>query len=131
MQPTDKPLDDDFHDAAAPQGSDVPVILMAVLGFFALCLWLGVAWQMFFYVPQSWQLFDEYKMRLPTMAELVIGHFWWLVPIVILATLAACLASRSKLAWLFLLLALPILLNVVIFFSMYLPTQALLEGLNR
>lgn len=131
MQPTDQPIDNDAREIALPQGSDLNVVALAVLAFFSLGLWLGVVGQLVFYVPRSQDLFDEFKMKLPSMTDLVIRHFWWMVPGLIVATLAACLVSRSRLAWLVLLLALPIFLNVVIFFSMYLPTQALLEGLNK
>jgi hypothetical protein len=128
MQPTDRSFDDNMQ---ATRAADLNLVVVCVLGSLSVCLWLGVAWQLLFYVPQSARLFDEFKLKLPLMADTVIAHFWWITPALILVTLAICLASRSKIAWAILLFALPILLNMVVFYSMHLPTQALLEALNR
>jgi ABC-type phosphate transport system permease subunit len=129
MKTNDTPNGDDLDISVTPREVDWVVFGVGVC--FSVLVWLAVLWQLVFYLPKCHRTFDAFNMKLPEATVLVIHHAWWTVPVSVLVTLAVCLATRSRWAWLVLMIALPIVLNVVIFLSMYWPQQMLLEALAR
>jgi ABC-type polysaccharide/polyol phosphate export permease len=120
--------DEGFHE---PRRTDWALAFWVVSGLFSFLLWVSLIVQLSVYVPRSEKMFDDFKMKLPHATVVTIHHAWWIVPALIVATLAVCLIARSRWCWLVLLLALPLALNVFVFLSMFLPQQMLLEALGR
>lgn len=83
-------------------------------------------------MPRCQRLFGDFRMKLPIVTEHVIHDSGWAVPAVALATLIVCLAlgRRSHWPWLFLLLLLPLVVNVLVCASLYFPYMEMLEGLS-
>jgi heme/copper-type cytochrome/quinol oxidase subunit 2 len=126
MHSADLPMDHASQPPAAPRN----LLLMVIWGALSLILWLGVAGQMVFIVPRFEKLFADFKMKTPLMTQWVIVDFWWVVPAFAVAVLLACLATRSRWAWLFLLILLPVIVNALIGVSLCFPYMDLLEGLG-
>lgn len=131
MQTTDAIHHDGFDPPIEPRKFDWAMACISLVAFFSFIFWFGVLTQLAFYVPSSRRLFDDFKMRTPLATDLVLHHWWWLIPGLIVASVAVCLATRSRWAWFFFLIVLPLALNVLIFVSMFWPTHLLLEGLRR
>jgi hypothetical protein len=106
------------------------IFAMAVAGIFALVLWLVVAFQVFFVVPKFEKTFLEFKMKLPLMTEWVIRDLWWFASACLIASILFCVIPRSRWAALIVLVALPLVLNLLIIASLYFPHAALMEGLG-
>lgn len=108
-------------------------LAMAVSGFFALVLWLAVAFQSLFIVPRFEKVFSDFKMRLPLATEWVMEMtrgIWCIAPACLIALILVCLIPRSRWVGFVLIVLLPLLLNLLIIASLYFPYAALVEGLG-
>jgi cytochrome bd-type quinol oxidase subunit 2 len=123
-QETHLPLDRTPAPTALPRD---PLLIM-VAGLLSMLLWLTVVGQLVFLVPRMERLFGEFKM--PLLTEWVIHDSRWAVPAVTIATLLVCIAlgKRSRWAWPFLLILLPLIINVLVGVSLYFPYMELVEG---
>ena len=133
----DLPLD----NAARPPASEIgglSTLALAIAVGFGVLLWLVVAFQALFIVPRFEKLFLDFKMKLPFFTELVIGfsrfsrHGWLLLPLCLIAAALVCIALtwQSRWAGIVLIVALPLLINLLIIASLYFPYAALVEGLG-
>lgn len=113
-----------------PPYSTRTILLFAAIALFAAMAWCGVVFQLMIFVPRSAKLFADFRMRLPYLTELVLQQGWLLAAIAALVAFGCCLAIRRNWAWSFLLLLLPMMLNVFILVSLYLPTMYLVIGLQ-
>ena len=102
-------------------------VLIVTAGVLSLLLWLAVVGQLVFFVP----IIEGFKMKLPWQTELVVNESLWAVPAITIAAFVACvvLGKRSRWAWPFLLILLPLILNVLVCVSFYLPLMEL-HGLS-
>jgi hypothetical protein len=105
-------------------------LVITVLTVFSLPLWLAVAFQIVFIAPRFEKLFADFKMKIPLATELVIFDGWWIAPACLVAALLLCVARQSRWTGLILLVVLPLVINVLIITSLYLPYAALVEGLG-
>jgi hypothetical protein len=96
---------------------------------FSLLLWLTVCFQTLFVVPRFDRLFDEFRMSLPWITELVTRHSWWLAPGLIAASILACTLVRFRWVWIMVLLVLPTIVNLTMIASLYFPYIELMGGL--
>src|SRR5688500_3203683 len=74
---------------------------------FSTLLWLTVGFQTLFLVPRFDTLFDEFRMALPWITELVLRRSWWLAPGLIAASILACALVRFRWVWGMVLIVLP------------------------
>jgi hypothetical protein len=70
------------------------------------------------------------------MAEFIVNHAWWAVPVYTALAILVSLGfiwRRKPLGWiwLFFLLMLPFLLNLILFIPLWLPFARLFEGLTQ
>ena len=116
---------------AAKQTSPVPSrVLMGIAVLISAVFWLGVFLQLANLAPLTQKLLLDYKARIPWFTERVMVDFWWLAPAIMVATFLACIAIRKKWAWDFALLVLPLLMNLVVCLSLFIPTLLMLRGLS-
>jgi hypothetical protein len=85
---------------------------------------------MTFFAPRTESLMLSFKMRLPVMTEVLMRQSWWMLPVVAIIAFLFCLGIRKRWAWNFSLIVLPLLLNVFVLVSLYLPTMELAIGLQ-
>ena len=126
----DLPLGKIPQQPGAPPTSGPSILVIAVLGFFSLPLWLGIVFQLVFIAPRFEKLFADFKLKIPWAAERVIFDAWWIAPACLVAVLLLCVARQSRWAGLILLVVLPLVINVLIITSLYLPYTALVEALG-
>ena len=126
-QDAELPLDRKPDPAAPPRS----LLLIAMAGIVSVLLWLAVVGQFVFMVPRFERILAEFHMKPPLLTEWVIRDSRWAVPAITLAAFLVCigLGRRSRWPWLFLLIALPFILNVLVCVSIYVPSMELLEGL--
>lgn len=107
-------------------------LLMVLTGVVSMLLWLALAGQLFFVVPQVARAFGEFRMKLPWLTELVIAESLWAVPVMAVATLVVCIAfaKRSNWPWAFLLILLPLIINGIVGASLFIPYLEMLDALQ-
>jgi hypothetical protein len=115
----DLPLDHSPKPAAPPRDP----LLIVVAGLLSLLLWSAVVAQYVWIVLWVERLFVEFKMKLPWLTQHVVHEGKWAVPAITIATLLVCIAlgKRSRWAWPFLLILLPLMINVFLGVSLYFP----------
>lgn len=118
-----------FPEPVAPRRDPV---LIVVCGVMSLVLWMLVVAQFLVFVPKFENLASEFRMKLPWLTEWVIRDAGWCVPAILVVAIVACLAlgRRSSWPWLFVLILLPLFLNLLVGLSIYFPYMELLEGLE-
>jgi hypothetical protein len=126
----DLPLGNTPQQPAPPPTRGPNILVIAVLAFFSLALWLAVAFQLVFIAPRFEKLFADFSLKIPWATERVIFDAWWIAPACLVASLLLCVARPSRWTGLILLVVLPLLINVLIITSLYLPYAALVEGLG-
>ena len=126
----DLPLGNTPQQPAAPPTSGPNILAIAVLAFFSLALWLAVAFQFVFIAPRFEKLFADFKLKIPWATERVIFDGWWIAPACLVAALLLCVARQSRWTGIILLVVLPLVINLLIIMSLYLPYAALVEGLG-
>ena len=125
----DLPLDH-VSQPSAPPARGPSIFAIAVASIFALVFWLFVAFQALFIVPRVEKTFLEFKMKLPLMTEWVMRDLWWFASASLIASILFCIIPRSRWIALIVLVALPLVLNLLIIASLYFPYTALMEGLG-
>jgi type II secretory pathway component PulF len=103
---------------------------MVILAVLSLALWLGVAAQLFWVAPQARRVFEEFQMQIPWLTRQVVHEFWWVAPACLVAGLVISLTARSHGVWFLLMVVLPLILNILVCLSLYLPYKELLESLG-
>ena len=118
--------------APEPPAPPLNPLLMVVSFVLSFLLWLTVVCQYVFIVPRVERLFGDFRMKLPWLTEQVLHHYRWAVPAITVAAFLVCIAlgRRSSWPWLFLLILLPLIINVLVGVSLYFPNMELLDGLS-
>ena len=93
-------------------------------------LWLGSVVQTFFIMPRFEKMFFDFRMRLPWSTEWALRNGSWFVPACLVGAVAVSLLVRKRLGWVVVLILLPVLLNLALFLSYFLPYYELLQGLE-
>jgi hypothetical protein len=124
-QAADLPMQDFPRQRALPSG----LFFSIALGVSTL-LWLVVVGQMVFIVPGFKRMFADFGMKAPIMTDLVMHDLWWLAPLFAVGAFSISMLTRSRWVWILLLIVLPLLVNGLVAVSLYLPYQALLDGLG-
>ena len=107
-----------------------PRLLEGITTSFGLLSWFAILAQFKFLVPATEKWLLEYHLRVPGMTTLVIHDSWWIVPGIAVAAFATCMYLRKPWAWNFTLLVLPLLINLIVMLSLFVPTLALLAGIT-
>lgn len=120
---------------ASPPARAHRIAISVLLGV-SWVLWSTVAWEVFFLVPAIHRVFNDFRMRIPWLTELVLLHAWWFVPAYAFLTLLVCIGlvyfrQRSLLGWVFLLIVLPSIIGVLLFAVLWIPYAQLIEGVTR
>jgi hypothetical protein len=119
--------------AAAPIPFSIrigPRLLAGSVVSLGILFWIAVFAQLNYLVPLAQRQFLDYRLGLPRLTEEMIYHSWWIVPAVAAAAFLTCMMLRKRWTWNFALLVLPLLINWLVMFSLFLPMLALIEGLN-
>ena len=124
------PSDSPSSEPVTPKPSRIRIFLgIAIIAVFSALCWLLVFGQLLVLAPKAEQMFGEFKARTPWLAERVMRDGLWVVPVIMTIAFLVCLLMKKRAAWGFALLVLPLLINVVISLSLFVPTLALLDGL--
>ena len=105
------------------------LILFVASALFASFAWLGIWFQMMFFVPRVAATFNEFKMKMPYLTELLMDQLWWIFPAALVVAILIGFAVRKRWAWAFLMIVLPLWLNIIVLVCLFLPTMQLLIGL--
>ncbi len=114
----------------------------------ATLLWVLLLVVLVVVVPRERKKFDDFGMSVPTVTQILVDvsmffeDYWWLavfaaIPVVIGTGIATYyLRNRSGspmliVFWSLFLFVPPILLQLVVWWALYLPLQKLQEGLSR
>jgi hypothetical protein len=115
----------------SPDSSSKPAVagsrvVAGITMFLSVVFWLAIFGQLSVFAPMTEKLLGDYKARIPVMTSIVLRDFWWLVPVIGICAVIICGALRKKWAWGFGLLVLPLLVNSLVTFSLFIPTLQLL-----
>jgi ABC-type polysaccharide/polyol phosphate export permease len=107
-------------------------LLTVMAGLLSMLLWLTAVSLYVFIIVRLERLFDGFKMKLPWLTELVIHESRWALPAITIAAFVVCIAlgKRSRWAWPFVLIFLPLIINVVVGVSLGLAYMELPDGLS-
>jgi hypothetical protein len=131
MLPEDSAAQQQPGAAPKPSATNPRLVVVRVIAAcVGVLLWGGVGWQVFVVVPRMARVFQEFQVRPPLLAQLIVHHSWWIVLALFVLTSLGVVAARSRLSWVVLLVVLPLFLNVVIGLSISSPYFQLLEGLS-
>ncbi|MFL5342799.1 MAG: hypothetical protein ACJ8F7_21915 [Gemmataceae bacterium] len=114
----------------------------------AALLWIALIIVLVVIVPQRKKHYDQLGLQLPVATQVVIdvsmwfADYWWeivifMAPVFVVATIVTYFvrhrSDRGTLVafWTFLLLAPPILAQLIVWGALFLAQQKLLEGLSR
>jgi ABC-type polysaccharide/polyol phosphate export permease len=113
----------------APRSSPA---LIVVTGVLSMVLWMTVIAQLVVFIPKFERLTSEFRIKLPLLTEWIVRDARWAVPALAVVVLLGCIAfgRRSSWPWLFLLILLPLVIDIVVGLSIYFPYMELLEGLE-
>jgi type II secretory pathway component PulF len=116
--------------------------ITAILVGMAILLVLACAWQLFYLVPTYERRFEDLRMRLPVVTEIVIGasrfavrYWFFLAPLFFMALVVAALASHVlrhrvgkswlTVIWFIFLIGLPAAANGILWIALWLPYRQL------
>ena len=115
----------------SPRSLKWPIVFVTL----ALIFWVGVFGQLVIVAPRIMKLLIEFRMRIPYATALVVIHPGWVIALFALWVAVAVvgmifLRGRWRSVCLFLWMMAPLILNLFVGLSLYLPYRELLEGLN-
>ncbi len=116
---------------AAPKLTTYQVVLALMLGLLAVVSWSFAVWGAYVNLPATRKLVADFKMRVDPSSRVVLGYADLALPVVACVALFLAWWTRSRLAWGFVLVGLPLLAGAALYFISDHYVSSLLEGLRK